>query len=151
VLPSPPVSWRPNGDGSKNLRHTVPNPAKRAAPPPPKPRKTPKVVRILELARTWQALLDRREVRTRAALAKRTGLCAVYVGNILALLRFHPAILERLEKLEAGGTGTEVTERWLRPIVRLPHAEQLVAVAARLNVAQLSMFSGANAKKRGKL
>ncbi len=114
-------SWRPNGDGSKNLRLVVPNPAKRSAPPPPKPRETPKIVRILELARTWQALLDRREVRTHAALAKRTGLCAVYVGNILALLRLHPAILERIEKLEAGGTGAEVTERWLRPIARLPH------------------------------
>lgn len=81
---------------------------------------------------------------------KRTGLCAVYVGNILALLRLHPAILERVEKLEPGGTGAEVTERWLRPIARLPHAEQLVAVAARLNVAPLSVLSGANAKKNGK-
>lgn len=126
--------WRPSGDGSKNLRLVVPNPARRAAPPPPKPRETPKIVRILELARSWQALLDSREVRTYAALAKRTGLCAVYVGNILALLRLHPAILERIEKLEAGGTGAEVTERWLRPIARLPHAEQLVAVAERLDL-----------------
>lgn len=58
----------------------------------------------------------------------------MYVGNILALLRLHPAILERIEKLEAGGKGTEMTERWLRPIARLPHAEQLVAVAERLDL-----------------
>jgi hypothetical protein len=58
----------------------------------------------------------------------------VYVGNILALLRLHPAILERIEKLEPGGAGSEVTERWLRPISRLPHAEQLVAVAERLDL-----------------
>jgi hypothetical protein len=74
----------------------------------------------------------------------------VYVGNILALLRLHPAILERIEQLEAGGTGPEVTERWLRPIARLAHAEQLVAVAPRLNVDPLSMFSGASAQKSGK-
>ena len=36
-------------------------------------------------------LLGRREIRTHAALAKRTGLCAVYIGNILALLRLHPS------------------------------------------------------------
>ena len=112
----------------------VPNPAKRLAAAPPKPRETPKTVRILELSRTWQALLDSREVRTHAGLAKRTGLCAVYVGNILALLRLHPAILERIAKLEPGGTGQEVTERWLRPIARLTHAEQLVAVAERLDL-----------------
>jgi hypothetical protein len=58
----------------------------------------------------------------------------VYVGNILAVLRLHPAILERIEKLEAGGTDAEVTERWLRPIARLPHAEQFAAVAERLDL-----------------
>ena len=126
--------WRPNGDGSKNLRLVVPNPAKRPPPSPPKPREAPKILRILELARTWQALLHSREVRTHAALARRTGLCAVYIGNILALLRLHPAILERIEKLEPGGTDPEVTERWLRPIARLTHAEQLVAVGERLDL-----------------
>jgi hypothetical protein len=79
-------------------------------------------------------MLDRGEVRTQAELAKRTGLCAVYVGNILALLRLHPAILERIEKLQPGGAGAEVTERWLRPIARLSHAEQLTAVAGRLDL-----------------
>lgn len=73
-------------------------------------------------------MLERREVRTQAELATR----AAYVGNILGLLRLHPAILERIEKLEPGGAGAEVTERWLRPIAKLPHDEQLAAVAARL-------------------
>lgn len=52
--------------------------------------------------------------------------------NILGLLRLHPAILERIEKLEPGGVGAEVTERWLRPISKLPHDEQLAAVVERL-------------------
>ena len=63
---------------------------------------------------------------------------------VLASLRLHPAILERIEKLEAGGTGAEVTERWLRPIARLPHAEQLVAVAE-----QLDLTAGVGASEEG--
>jgi hypothetical protein len=89
-------------------------------------------VRVLELAPKWQGMLERREVRTQAELATRAGLCAVYVGNILGLLRLHPAILERIEKLGPGGLGVEVTERWLRRISKLPHDEQLAAVAERL-------------------
>jgi hypothetical protein len=61
----------------------------------------------------------------------------VYIGNILALLRLHPAILERIEKLQPGRMGAEVTERWLRPIARLPHPEQLVAVAERLDLTSM--------------
>jgi hypothetical protein len=51
----------------------------------------------------------------------------------LELLRLHPSILEAIERLPVGG-GNEVTERWLRPIARLPHDEQLTAVAERLSV-----------------
>lgn len=57
-------------------------------------------------------------------------------SNILGLLRLHPAILERIEKLEPGGAGAEVTERWLRPISKLRQDEQLAAVAERLPMAE---------------
>jgi hypothetical protein len=86
-------------------------------------------------------MLDRGEVASRAELAKRSGLCSVYVCNIVALLRLHPAILVAIERLQPGGTGDEVTERWLRPISRLPYAEQLVAVAGRLDVGALGVAS----------
>jgi hypothetical protein len=124
---------RPNGDGSKNLRLVVPNPAKRPEPPPPKPPELPIIVRVLELARRWHGILDRREARTRQDLAKLTGLGSRYVGNILELLRLYPSILEAIECLPVGA-GNEVTERWLRPIARLPHDEQLTAVAERLDL-----------------
>jgi hypothetical protein len=124
---------RPNGDGSKNLRLALPNPAKRPEPPPPKPPELPRIVRVLELARRWQSILDRGEARTRDDLAKLTGLGSRYVGNILELLRLHPSILEAIERLPVGA-GNEVTERWLRPIARLPHDEQLTAVAERLDL-----------------
>ena len=127
------VDWRPNGDGSKNLRLALPNPTKRPEPPPPKPPELPRIVRVLELARRWQGILDRGGARTRDDLAKLTGLGSRYVGNILELLRLPPAILEAIERLPVGA-GNEVTERWLRPIARLPHDEQLTAVAERLDL-----------------
>jgi hypothetical protein len=127
------VDWRPNGDGSKNLRLVVPNPAKRPEPPPLKPPELPRIVRVLELPRRWQGILERGEARTRDDLAKLTGLGSRYVGNILELLRLHPTIIEAIERLSVGA-GNEVTERWLRPIARLPHDEQLTAVAKRLDL-----------------
>jgi hypothetical protein len=78
-------------------------------------------------------MIDRGEARTRGDLAKLTGLGSRYVGNILALLQLHPAILEAIERLPVGA-GNEVTERWLRPIARLPHDEQLIAVAERVDL-----------------
>jgi hypothetical protein len=49
------------------------------------------------------------------------------------LLRLHPRILEAIERLPVGA-GNEVTERWLRPIARLPHDEQLTAASKRLEL-----------------
>lgn len=78
---------RPNGDGSKNSRLALPNPAKRPEPLPPS-----------------------------------------YLNSLE-----YPSILEAISRLPAGA-GNEVTERWLRPIARLPHDEQLTAVAERLDL-----------------
>jgi hypothetical protein len=41
--------------------------------------------------------------------------------------------LAAIERLPVGA-GNEVTERWLRPIARLSHDEQLIAVAQRLDL-----------------
>jgi hypothetical protein len=87
----------------------------------------------LERARRWQRILDRGEARTRDDLAKLTGLGSRYGGNILELLRLHPSTLEAIERLPVGA-GNDVTERLLRPIARLPHDEQLAAVAERLEL-----------------
>jgi hypothetical protein len=97
------------------------------------PPELPRIVRVLELARRWQGILDRGEARTRDDIARLTGLGSRYVGNILELLRLHPSILEAIESLPVDA-GNEVTERWLRPIARLSHDEQLTAVADRLSL-----------------
>ena len=135
---------RPNGDGSKNLRLVVSNPAKkpeRAPPKPPKPPEVPIIVRLLALAREWQGLIDRGELRTQAELAARSGLHPYRVSNILCLLRLHPAILAHIAGLDAGTPNGYLNERWLRPLTRLPHAEQLVAVAGRLGVEEAFLLS----------
>ena len=74
-------------------------------------------------------------------LAKVTGLGSRYIGNILELLRLNPSILEAIEHLPVGA-GNEVTERWLRPIARLPHDEQLTAVTERFDVGREETADG---------
>ena len=122
----------------------VSNPAKkpeRAPPKPSKPPEVPLIVRLLALAREWQAMIDRGELRTRADIAARSGLHPFRVSNILCLLRLHPAILAHIAGLEAGTPNGYLNERWLRPITRLPHAVQLVAVAGRLGITEASLRS----------
>jgi hypothetical protein len=121
----------------------VSNPAKRPERPPlpePKPPELPRIVGLLALARKWQAQIDRGEIRTRAELAVPSGLHPYRVSNILCLLRLHPAILAHIARLEAG-TPNDLNERWLRPIARLPHSEQLAAVAGRVGVGAASLLS----------
>ena len=113
----------------------VPNPAKRQQVPipPPKPPEVPRIVGLLELARKWRGVLDRGEASSAAAIAKRAGFCDVYVRNLLFLLRLHPAILTAIENL-GPGQGEDVTERWLRPITRMPHDRQLAVARERLGL-----------------
>ena len=127
-------SLRPNGDGSKTLRLVAPNPANPPEPPPPKPPELPRIVRLLNLAREWQAKIDRGELGTRADIAKRSGLSGPRVCAILALLKLHPVILEHIDRLEPGAPERHLTERLLRPITRLPQAEQLRVLEGRLRL-----------------
>ena len=137
------VDWHPNGDGSKNLRLVVQNPTKRSETRAPKPAEVPNIVRLLGLAREWQSRLDAGEFRSRSQLAEHMGVGPVRVSTILGLLRLHPAILAHIESLPPGTPQLHLTERWLRPIARLPHAEQLTAVAARLGSVPLAELARA--------
>jgi len=85
-------------------------------------------VKLLSLARQWQAQLDSGEISTQAEIAARSGLHPYRVSNILCLLRLDPAILEHIEGLPVGTPSGYLNERWLRPLTRLSRAEQLVAV-----------------------
>jgi len=127
-------SERPSGDGSKNLRLVVSNPAKRPEPPAPKPPELPNIVRLIALARKWQPLIERGEFRSGAAIARHMRMGAVRVSNILCLLKLHPDILAHLADLPAGAPERYLTERWFRPLTKLSHAEQLKAFSERLQL-----------------
>lgn len=90
---------------------------------------SPRASQLLPDVVDWHRNLD--PSKNPGSLATRAGPCAVYVGIILGLLRPHPAILQRIEALKAGGAGAEATERRLRPISKLPLDEQTAAVAER--------------------
>ncbi|MFZ5891212.1 MAG: hypothetical protein ACOY0T_09180 [Myxococcota bacterium] len=62
------------------------------------------------------------------------GMGAVRVSNILCLLKLHPDILAHIEQLPAGAPERDVAERWLRPLTKLSHHEQLEAFSKRLEL-----------------
>ena len=64
---------------------------------------------------------------SRAEVAKRAGVSANRVTNLLSLLKLDPAILDAIRALPARTPERVVTERKLRSLTRLPHSEQLEA------------------------
>jgi len=90
-----------------------------------KPLSTPLVSRLLAKAEQWQSEIDRGEVRNRAQLARREGLSQVYVGHLLGLLRLHPRIRAAIAALPPGTPPRLLTERRLRPLLKLPWEAQL--------------------------
>ncbi|GMV16553.1 MAG: hypothetical protein AMXMBFR56_47770 [Polyangiaceae bacterium] len=97
----------------------------------PKPTEPPPITRLLARAEAWQRELEQGVARSRAAIAAREGVSPMRVGSILALLRLHPDIQAWLRSLPPGTPPRKVTERALRPIVRMAMAKQLDAVARR--------------------
>jgi hypothetical protein len=93
--------------------------------------RVPHIVGLLEQAVEFQRLLDSGEVRFRAELARRTGLSAMRVTQILALLRLAPPLLDYVRALAPGTGEHPVTERALRSFTGADRASQ-VHRAARL-------------------
>jgi hypothetical protein len=85
----------------------------------------PRVVRLLDQAVEFEGLLDTRQVRFRADLARRSGLSAMRVTQILALLDLAPSIIAYVRSLGPGTSERLITERRLRPLTRLSLAEQV--------------------------
>ena len=79
------------------------------------------MVATLELAARYQAMLAGGEVKRRSEIAARFGITRARVTQVLALNRLEPSI--RAHALQHPG----VSERRLRPLLLLGHAEQLRA------------------------
>jgi hypothetical protein len=100
----------------------VPEP--RGKPKPPRKTKTPRVVELLRMAIEWQRQLDAREVETRAEIARREGVTRARVTQIMAMLRLVPEIRERILALPDRVGPPVISERSLRPIVRVEDPDE---------------------------
>jgi hypothetical protein len=85
----------------------------------------PRVVQLLEQAAEFHCLLESGAVRFRADLARRCGLSAMRITQILALLKLAPSIVEWIRSLPPGTPERMVTERALRAITQLPRRRQV--------------------------
>ena len=86
----------------------------------------PRLVKTLELAERFQAMLASGESNRRSDLAARFGITRARVTQVLALNRLEPSIRAHARE------HPRVSERALRPLLVLGHAEQLRAAAARV-------------------
>ena len=94
-----------------------------------RPLRVPRILGLLDQAVEFQRLLDSGEVRFRADLARRSGLSAMRITQILALLRLALPILDYIRTLPPGTAERFVTERSLRPLTHLKRAAQLTEAA----------------------
>lgn len=93
--------------------------------------RVPKVVTDVAMAEEFQRLLDAREVRNRADLARRFRLTRARVTQLMKLLKLHPVILAYVKSLPPGTPTKQVTERGLRSLLCLALGKQ-VPVAEKM-------------------
>jgi len=113
-----------NGNFGALTRQVPANMVVSSAPGPrgmPKPLRTPKKPRIVELLRKaieWRRQLDAGEVRTQAEIAGREGITRARVTQIPGLLRLAPEIQEMILAMPKMSCRPANTERALRSIVQ---------------------------------
>ena len=87
-----------------------------------KPRRSSmKLLELLDRAESWHRELNRGAVN-QTGLAHRAGVTRARVTQVLGLLRLHPEILAHIR---AAAQTTKLSERMLRPLMRLPMESQL--------------------------
>ena len=85
------------------------------------------MLRVVRLAFEFQRLLDEGVVNTRAEIADRHGISRARVTQLLNLLKLPESVLGVLLE-SCREDRVHCTERQLRPILRLPEADQLAAL-----------------------
>jgi hypothetical protein len=91
----------------------------------------PRIVRRLDQAVQFQAMLAAGQARFRADVAAANGLSAARVSQLLALLKLAPSLVAFIRSLPAGTPARTITERALRRLTRLQQRDQ-VSEARRL-------------------
>ena len=87
---------------------------------------------MLRQAEDWKRLLDAGGVN-QADLARLHGLSRARVTQSLNLLKLHPSILEYIRH-PASGSDLRLTERKVRPLIRLTPDEQLRLLAENVPI-----------------
>jgi len=82
------------------------------------------------IAQEWQRMLGTQECASRANLARMLGVSRARVTQVLGLLALAPEVVQALAALGDPLAKPIVTERRLRTILKLPIAEQKLAVGA---------------------
>lgn len=78
----------------------------------------------IAVAQEWQRRLTNGDCSSPAELARKLGVSRARVTQVLRVLRLAPEVLDALADLGDPLSAPIVTERRLRPIVRLPAEEQ---------------------------
>jgi len=131
-----------NGNIGTIKRQVLPGGVVNAVPPrlsKPRPQKKPKTPRVAELLRKameWKELLEsgKSEGVTQADIARREGLSRARVTQIMDLLNLAPDIRKYILAMPEATRRPVVTERSLRPIMKLvEHRKQLGAFSVLKN------------------
>jgi hypothetical protein len=85
----------------------------------------PRIVRLLDQAVQFQAMLAAGQARFRADIAAANGLSAARVSQVLALLKLAPNLVAFIRSLPARTPARTITERALRRLTRLPQRDQV--------------------------
>lgn len=94
-------------------------PPRLSKPKPQKIPQTPRVTELLRKAMEWQKLLDSGDVSSQADIARREGLSRARVTQIMDLLNLTPDIQKYILSMPEAIRRSVVTERSLRPIIKL--------------------------------
>ncbi len=121
------IKWRVAADEVVNALHL----RQVSKPRPQKTPRTPRVVELLRKALEWKVLLGSGQGITQADIARREGLSRARVTQIMDLLKLTPDIQKHILSMPEVVRRAAVTERSLRPIARLiKPREQLDAFSA---------------------
>ena len=101
----------------------------------PKPRKTPRTPRVVELLRKaieWQALLESGEAASQAEIARREGITRARVTQVMGMLRLASEIQQHILSMPNLVRRPAITERSLRPIAKMEEREDQMEAFSEL-------------------
>ena len=101
----------------------------------PKPRKTPRTPRVVELLRKaieWQGLLESGGAASQAGIARREGVTRARVTQVMGMLRLVPEIQQHVLSLPDMVRRPAITERALRPIAKMEKRKEQLAAFSKL-------------------